>query len=120
MIDFDRMYPNYFDSIPGTQADFIRHKLDNRNWISPENLHHLEIDGMILKKDLIVGHEYEGGCRNADRAVWHGTHFVYMRTKFGSTFPEDIKHPEDDDGYDLFVPIKDITNANNRTNSEES
>ena len=29
-----------------------------------------------------------------------------MRTKFGYTYPEDINHFEDDNGYDLFIPIK--------------
>ena len=31
-----------------------------------------------------------------------------MRTKFGSKFLEKINHYEDDDGFDVFGPIKEI------------
>jgi len=60
--------------------------------------------GMIHKEDLVVGVTYEGNCRNASTAVWNGNHFVYMRTKFGSTFEEDIKYPTDENFYDVFIP----------------
>jgi hypothetical protein len=40
--------------------------------------------------------------------VWDGEKFTYQRYKFGFTFPEKINHFQDDDGYDLFVPIKKI------------
>ena len=62
--------------------------------------------GGIPKDKLIVGKTYIGDCRNASEAVWNGKTFTYMRTKFGSTYPEDINHFQDDDGYDVFVPIK--------------
>lgn len=64
--------------------------------------------GMIAKRDLVDGATYIGFCRNSTEAVWHvdKQRFTYMRTKFRDTFPEDINHPEDDDGFDLFVPIK--------------
>ena len=66
--------------------------------------------GAIPKSNLIDGKEYEGKCRNASKAIWHADRnvFVYMRNKFGSIFPEDINHFEDDDGYDLFVPLNEI------------
>ena len=61
----------------------------------------------ILSKDeLVVGNLYYGDCRNASEAVWHGTHFTYTRYKFGTSFSEDIMHPEDDDGHDLFLPLR--------------
>lgn len=60
----------------------------------------------IPKKDLVVGETYQGECRNASEAEWNGKTFTYMRHKWGSTYPEDITHYEDDDGYDVFVPIK--------------
>ena len=62
--------------------------------------------GGIPKDKLIVGKTYIGDCRNAREAVWDGGKFTYMRTKFGSTYPETINHFQDDDGYDLFVPLK--------------
>lgn len=62
--------------------------------------------GGIPKDKLTVGETYIGDCRNASEAVWNGKTFTYMRTKFGTTYPEDINHFQDDDGYDVFVPIK--------------
>lgn len=68
--------------------------------------------GAIPKKDLVVGHTYEGDCRNAQTAVWkENGRFEYQRTKFGCTYPEEINHFEDDNGYDVFVPIKDVTDG---------
>ena len=61
--------------------------------------------GAIPKDELIIGKEYLGACRNSERAVWTGDKFVYNRYKFGTTYQEEINHFQDDDGYDLFVPI---------------
>ena len=54
-----------------------------------------------------VGKTYIGECRNASEAVWLGDKFEYQRYKFGETFPEKINHFEDDNGYDLFVPLRE-------------
>ena len=62
--------------------------------------------GGIPKDKLIIGKTYIGDCRNAIEAIWDGKVFKYMRTKFGLTYEEEINHFEDDDGYDVFVPIK--------------
>ena len=62
--------------------------------------------GGIPKEELIVGETYIGSCRNASEAIWNGENFTYMRTKFGYTYAEDINHFQDDDGYDVFVPLK--------------
>jgi len=62
--------------------------------------------GAIPKNKLIVGKTYLGSCRNTSEAVWTGNIFVYKRTKFGYTYDENINHFQDDDGYDVFVPIK--------------
>ena len=64
--------------------------------------------GAIPKEKLIVGKCYEGSCRNASNAVWNGEKFTYGRTKFGYTYDEDINHFQDDDGFDLFVPLKEV------------
>jgi len=66
--------------------------------------------GAIPKKDLVDGEKYYGDCRNAYEAIWHKNKnvFTYRRNKFGFEFDEDINHFEDDDGYDLFVPIKKL------------
>ena len=40
-----------------------------------------------------------------------GDVFEYQRYKFGFTFPEKINHFEDDNGYDLFVPIRELADG---------
>lgn len=62
--------------------------------------------GAIPKDALVPGERYQGICRNADSAVWSGKVFVYKRYKFGTTFDETINHFEDDNGYDLFIPVE--------------
>ena len=64
--------------------------------------------GAIPKDKLEVGATYEGTCRNADKAVWNGKCFDYKRYKFGEWEDAKINHFQDDNGYDLFVPIKKI------------
>ena len=65
--------------------------------------------GAIPIDKLIVGHTYLGHCRNAHKAIWKNNgKFEYIRYKFGYTYPEEINHFQDDDGYDVFVPIKDL------------
>ncbi len=74
--------------------------------------------GAIPKSKLKDGAYYYGRCRNAYVAKWNAGkvgkvhsptgQFTYMRTKFSSTFPEDINHFEDDNGFDLFVPIQEV------------
>lgn len=61
--------------------------------------------GAIPKKDLVVGTTYTGVCRNSDEATWLGDKFEYTRYKFGAYYKDTINHFEDDDGYDLFVPL---------------
>lgn len=61
--------------------------------------------GMIPKKDYEVGSTYVGHCRNAGEAVWDGERFAYERHKFGDIFTDYVECPEDDIGYDIFVPV---------------
>ena len=60
----------------------------------------------LPKSELVDGVYYRGRCRNATIAVWDAANnlFWYMRCKFGTYFEEDICHPEDDNGFDLFYP----------------
>ena len=64
--------------------------------------------GAIPKDKLIKGKTYFGSCRNADKAIWLGDKFEYIRYKWGKSYQEKINHFEDDDGFDLFVPIREI------------
>lgn len=61
---------------------------------------------MLNKNELEHGKYYNGKCRNANIARWNGDEgvFYHWRTKFESVFIETIKHPEDDDIYDVFIP----------------
>lgn len=67
--------------------------------------------GMIPMNQMEDGAYYLGWCRNAVVAMWDAGEgcFVHWRTKFTSVFTEKINHPEDDDGYDVFTPLKKIT-----------
>jgi len=60
----------------------------------------------IPKNELVEGYVYLGNCRNGDTAYWDGEVFHYQRYKFGMWFDDTIKHYEDDDGYDVFVPFE--------------
>ena len=61
--------------------------------------------GAIPKSNLKIGKTYIGSCRNSDEATWVGDVFEYNRTKYGITFKDHINHLEDDNGFDLFVPL---------------
>lgn len=76
------------------------------NPVTPESLEKAYAMGLIRKEDLVHGQAYKGVCRNAGVAVWHAPseRFLYVRHKFSHIFVEDIVHPEDDDGFDIFVP----------------
>lgn len=63
----------------------------------------------ILDKDeLVIGKTYRGRCRNASSAVWTGTGFEYLRHKFDFEYKESIPHPEDDAGFDVFMPLRSM------------
>ena len=66
--------------------------------------------GMIPKAKLEHLHVYGGCCRNADWAVWNAEtqRFTYLRDKWGLLFTETIRHPEDDNGFDIFVPTIEV------------
>ena len=58
----------------------------------------------IRKDRLTDGGYYYGRCRNASIGRWCALtqRFYYWRYKFGGQYVENIRVPEDDDGYDLF------------------
>ena len=79
--------------------------------ITPEWLEEAVSKGMVPKSDLQDCSYYVGLCRNAPVAKWdaRGGCFWYLRTKFGDTFAEKINHPEDANGFDVFVPTMRLT-----------
>lgn len=66
-------------------------------------------NGAIPKNKLKDKAKYYGACRNTSYAIWNEDtqEFSYERNKFGIPYTDCINHFEDDDGYDLFVPIKE-------------
>lgn len=62
--------------------------------------------GAIPLNKLEVHKTYIGFSRNTTEAMWNGEKFVYPRTKFGYTYDCDINHFQNDDGYDVFVPVR--------------
>ena len=66
--------------------------------------------GAIPKSELEVGATYKGSCRNSSEATWTGTEFKYRRYKWRSCYTDTINHFQDDDGYDVFVPIEKVEN----------
>lgn len=73
--------------------------------------------GMIAKDCLVDGAMYEGYCRNADKARWDANRgvFVIQRTKFGSTFEEDVDYPSDAADWDVFCPVKRVVEVDDNT-----
>lgn len=78
--------------------------------ITDEWLDHAEKRGMIRKADLVDGAWYIGCSRAAYMARWEarggdGTGCFHMlREKRGRFRAESYNHPEDQDGFDVFVP----------------
>lgn len=59
--------------------------------------------GALTKDNLIPGKTYIGSCKNSNEALWVGDHFeVYF-----NDIIQKLNHFQDDDGYDLFVPLKE-------------
>ena len=65
-------------------------------------------EDILDKSELVVGQTYKGRCRNATEAVWKGEYFEYTRSKFGDSYQEKINHPEDDRGFDVFMPTRSL------------
>lgn len=64
---------------------------------------------IIFKESLKKDKFYYGRCRNASIAKWNGQQFIYIRQKFNNRFKENINHFEDDNGFDLFIPLFEIS-----------
>lgn len=71
----------------------------------PEELEEAYKNGLVRLEDLKDRQFYFGDCRNASFAMWvkEINKFVYQRTKFGNKFLEEICHPANDDGFDIFT-----------------
>lgn len=74
--------------------------------------HHDEKTGrsILSKAALVDGAYYIGRCRNATIARWSAAHqsFFHWRKKFDRIFVEEIKHPVDDDHFDVFRVVREL------------
>ena len=72
--------------------------------------HHDEKTGrpILPKADLVDGAYYVGRCRNATIARWSAARgcFFHWRVKFDRIFVEEIKHPIDEEHYDVFRVVR--------------
>jgi hypothetical protein len=65
---------------------------------------------VIPKDRLEDGAYYFGKCRNANIARWNAARgkFTHWRTKWGSTFTEEICCQEDEAHFDVFFPLQKV------------
>ena len=65
---------------------------------------------LLDKKQLEDGAYYVGRCRNASVARWNAKEdqFYHWREKFKRVFIETIKHPVDEERFDVFRPIRKL------------
>lgn len=66
--------------------------------------------GMIPKAQLTHNQEYIGYCRSYTKGTWDAVNnvFVGKRHKFLECYDEFTVHPEDDEGFDVFVPVAEL------------
>ena len=76
--------------------------------------------GLIPKHELVDGQWYLGACRNSEYARWNAAtqKFDYRRQKFSQIFWDEIEHPEDDTGFDLFFPTQITTDPLGESNEQ--
>jgi hypothetical protein len=77
---------------------------------TPEQMDAVYAAGLLRKEQLEHGQYYRGRCRNAQVARWHAGAqcFIHWRVKFGSRFLERIKHPVDENYFDVFLPLEAV------------
>ena len=68
---------------------------------------------ILSKEQLVDGTYYIGRCRNATIARWSAARgcFFHWRQKFDRIFVEEIKHPIDEEHYDVFRVVRELTDV---------
>jgi len=114
-IEFTEKDADYYPNIDTFDEDTIW-KIHLPQPIPGDLYRELYRKGIVAKKDLKKNHYYYGKCRNAKVALWNGYEFIYMRQQGNLAFyPEEIFHLEDDNGFDLFIPLKIVKPTENQT-----
>jgi len=88
----------------------FRHYIRSKGRLGSDELKELESMGMIPLKDLQDKSYYYGICRNTRIARWVNSAncFLYIREKHKSFHMAEINHPANDNGFDLFIPLRKI------------
>ena len=60
----------------------------------------------IKKDELVVGQDYRCDARNFTKGMWSGVHFVYKRTKFGTTYFDAELHYDDGPPHGTVKPLE--------------
>lgn len=70
----------------------------------------LTLRKLLVKPNLEDGAYYVGRCRNATVARWNAKEgqFYHWREKFGQIYIETIKHPDDEERFDVFRPVREL------------
>lgn len=73
--------------------------------VTKEELEVAYSQGLIRLRDLKDYTVYLGECRNSNQAMWSASlkMFIYVDCEFFET----IEHPENDDGFDLFLATQE-------------
>lgn len=92
-----------------------------RQYLTNKDIHEALALGLIPKHELVNGQWYLGACRNSEYARWNASteKFDYRRSKFGQSFWDEIEHPEDDAGFDLFFATQIITDPLGESQDEQ-
>lgn len=72
------------------------------------------IDDVLDKNELLVGKTYFGHSRNTSSAIWSGKEFNFKSYDgmVGIYYDESLPHPEDDEGNDVFMPLRNLNPFN--------
>ena len=91
-----------------------------RHFNGTGDLHVAFAMGLIPKHELVHGQWYLGACRNSEYARWNAKtqKFDYRRQKFSQIFWDEIEHPEDDTGFDLFFATQITTDPLGESNEQ--
>jgi hypothetical protein len=65
---------------------------------------------ILPKEELVDGAYYVGRCRNATVARWSAKRgsFFHWRVKFSRIYVEEIKHPIDEEYFDVFRVVRHL------------
>lgn len=96
---------NYYDGIVKFDDETVS-CINVPNPIPFEFYSEIYSKGIIRKKDLRKNTYYRGKSRNAKVALWNGFEFIHMRYKYGVYNVDSVNCLEDDNGCDLFIPVR--------------